>query len=44
MIATGKQMRKKKGLNRHTIHRANHAHKSPAKIRKMGWSRTKVKT
>jgi hypothetical protein len=41
MNSTGKQMRRQKGLNRHEIHRANHAHKSPAKIRRMNWKRIK---
>lgn len=35
-------MRRQKGLNRHKIHRVNHAHKSPSKIRRMQWARTKV--
>ena len=42
MNATGKQARKQKGMNRHEIHKANHAHKSAAKIRTMGWSRVKT--
>jgi len=41
MNSTGKAMRRSKGLNRHEIHRANHAHKSPAKIRRANWTRTK---
>ncbi|MEI8288808.1 MAG: hypothetical protein WCH99_05000 [Verrucomicrobiota bacterium] len=42
MNATGKRMRRKSGQNRHEIHHANHAHKSPAKISKMGWTRHKL--
>lgn len=42
MNATGKKMRQQKGLNRLEIHRANHAHKSPEKIRRMNWKRAKL--
>ena len=35
-------MRRKSGQNRHEIHHANHAHKSPAKISRMGWTRHKL--
>jgi len=41
MNATGKHRRKSTGLNRYAIHKANHAIKSPAKIRRMGWLREK---
>ena len=42
MNATGKRARRMLGLNRHQIKFANHSHKSPTKIRRMGWRRTKV--
>lgn len=42
MISTGKKMRRESGQNRHQIHHANHAHKSPVKIRRMGWTRHKL--
>ena len=42
MNATGKRMRKKSGQNRLEIHHANHAHKSKAKISRMGWTRHKL--
>ena len=41
MIATGKLRRKATGLTRAQLHRANHSIKSPAKIRRMKWHRTK---
>lgn len=41
MIATGKAARRQTGLNRFGVHRARHAHKSAAKIRRAGWIRTK---
>jgi hypothetical protein len=31
MNATGKRMRWQKGLNRHELHKAQHAHKRPGK-------------
>lgn len=37
MNATGKRARKNSGLNRYGLHRANHATKSAAKIRRAGW-------
>jgi hypothetical protein len=42
MNSTGKRMRAQKGMNRHELHKANHAHKSPEKIRRMGWERIKL--
>jgi hypothetical protein len=39
--ATGKKARRANGLNRHQLHRANHAHKSPAKVSRAGWLRTR---
>ena len=43
MNSTGKRARAAKGLNRHELHKANHAHKSPAKIARAGWKREKNK-
>jgi hypothetical protein len=40
--ATGKKSRKLFGGNRHSVHRNNHTPKSEAKIRRMGWTRTRV--
>jgi hypothetical protein len=31
------------GLNRYQIKFANHSHKTSGKIRRSGWSRTKIK-
>lgn len=41
MIATGKRSRKATGLNRYGLRRARHAHKSAAKVRRSGWTRSK---
>lgn len=41
MNATGKRMRKAKGLNRHELHKANHTVKSPMKIIRSNWTREK---
>lgn len=41
MIETGKQRRRETGRNRHGLHRANHARKSDAKIKRAGWIREK---
>lgn len=37
MIATGKQMRKSKGMTRAQLHFASHNNKSDAKRKRMGW-------
>jgi hypothetical protein len=42
MTATGKKARRNQGLNRYGCRRVNHARKSPAKQRRMGWYRTKA--
>ncbi len=39
MNANGKKMRQSTGLNRYELHRSKHAKKSPAKIRRMRWTR-----
>lgn len=41
MNHTGKKRRKASGLTRAALHKSSHAIKSPAKIRRMGWSRKK---
>jgi hypothetical protein len=41
MNATGKKARRSSGLNKPQLKAKNHARKSPAKIRRMGWTRTK---
>jgi hypothetical protein len=42
MNSTGKKMRISRGQNRYEIHHANHSHKTPAKIKRMGWKRIKL--
>lgn len=39
MIATGKRRRKATGLNRFQLHFTQHAVKSAAKRRRMGWGK-----
>jgi hypothetical protein len=41
MIATGKRARRLSGLGRPQLKRMSHVHKSPEKIRRMGWTRKK---
>lgn len=39
MNATGKKLRKETGLNRHELHFASHARKTPEKRKAMGWGK-----
>lgn len=41
MISNGKKRRKASGLTRAALHKSSHSIKSPAKIRRMGWTRDK---